>query len=221
VSTEYHLRELAIAQDPAHPARAMPPILPTRHKRILDVGCGMGQTLIAAQLPSDVEAFGVDCDREAILAGRSLTPPNIKLVCAAGESLPFENEYFDLVFSRVALPYMDINKALREMSRVLKSGGDLWFALHPPSMVFSRAKRSAWRGDVKDIVFCSYVLLNGIVFNNWGINLSFLGCQETFQTVSGIAKAMKRAGLACLPLPSPRHFTVEGEKRSSDRKCGA
>ncbi|PYU30008.1 MAG: hypothetical protein DMG31_15100 [Acidobacteria bacterium] len=107
----------------------------------------MGQSLLAAQLPSDVQGYGVDCDIEAIEAGRRLAPPNIGLVSARGEDLPFEDEYFDLVFSRVALPYMDINKALREISRVLKGGGDLWLALHPASMVFSRAKRSAWGGN--------------------------------------------------------------------------
>lgn len=51
MSVEYHRSELAIALDPSNHARAMPPILPTKHKRILDVGCGMGQTLLAAQLP--------------------------------------------------------------------------------------------------------------------------------------------------------------------------
>jgi predicted RNA methylase len=63
----------------------MPPIFPTKHKRILDVGCGMGQTLFAAQLPSDIEAYGVDCDLEAIKAGRRLSPQNIKLEYAGGE----------------------------------------------------------------------------------------------------------------------------------------
>lgn len=195
----------------------MPTILPTRHKRILDVGCGMGQTLIAAHLPSTVEAFGVDCDREAIEAGRSLAPPNVTLLCAAGEDLPFENEYFDLVFSRVALPYMDIHKALREMSRVLKSGGELWFVLHRASMVLSRAKRSASRGELGDLAFCCYVLLNGILFNYLETTFAFLGRRETFQTLRGIRKAMNRAGLVCLPLQSSKHFIVEGKKRLNNR----
>ncbi len=140
MSAEYHQRELAIALDLSNPVRTMPPIVPTKHKRILDVGCGMGQSLLAAQLPSDVEANGVDCDIGAIEAGRRLAAANIKLVCARGENLPFEDDYFDLVFSRVALPYMDINKALRKISRVLKGGGDLWLTLHTASMVLSSAK---------------------------------------------------------------------------------
>ena len=211
MSIEYHQRELAIAIDPSNPARTMPAIL-SKHKRVLDVGCGMGQSLLAAQLPSDVEAYGVDCDMEAIEAGRRLAPANIKLACAGGENLPFEDKYFDLVFSRVALPYMEINKALLEMSRVLKGGGDIWLALHPASMVFSRAKRSARGGNPKDVLFCSYVLLNGALFNCFGIQFSFLGHQETFQTLGGIARAMKRAGLTCLPVQTSGHFVVQGQK---------
>lgn len=192
----------------------MPPIFPAKHKRILDVGCGMGQTLFAARLPNDVEAYGVDRDMEAIEAGRRLAPPNIKLMCAGGEKLPFQDEYFDLVFSRVALPYMDINKALREISRVLKTGGDLWFTLHPASKVLSKAKRLAWDGNFRGIAASSYVLLNGILFNCFGIQISFLGRRETFQTVSGIMRAMKRAGLVCLPVQTSTHFVVQGQKAS-------
>jgi len=93
MSIEYHHRELAIALDSSDPARAMPPILP-KYKRILDVGCGMGQSLLAAHLPSDVEAYGVDCDMEAIEAGRRIAPPNIKLTCARGEELSLRGWVF-------------------------------------------------------------------------------------------------------------------------------
>jgi SAM-dependent methyltransferase len=172
----------------------------------------MGQSLLAAQLPSDVEAYGVDCDVEAIEAGRRLAPPNIKLVCGRGEMLPFEDEYFDLIFSRVALPYMQINMALREISRVLKYGGDVWLALHPASLVFSWAKRATRGGNLKQATLWSCVLLNGALFNSLGIQLSFRGCQETFQTFGGMARAMKRAGLTCLPMNSSRHFVVHGKK---------
>jgi len=103
MSIEYHHRELAIALDSSDPPGPCPQFFLST-KRILDVGCGMGQSLLAAHLPSDVEAYGVDCDMEAIEAGRRIAPPNIKLTCARGEELPFGGGYFDLVFSRVALP---------------------------------------------------------------------------------------------------------------------
>jgi SAM-dependent methyltransferase len=211
MTIEYHQSELAIALDPSNPARAMPIILP-EHKRILDVGCGMGQSLLAAQLAPDVEAYGVDCDMEAIEAGRRLAPANVHLACAGGEKLPFEDGYFDLVFSRVAIPYMEIDKALHEISRVLKQGGDVWLTLHPASMVLTRAKRSMREGRLKDAFFCGYVLLNGAMFNSFGIQVSLLGRQETYQTLGGIAKAMKRAGLKCLSKTTSTHFIVQGKK---------
>lgn len=212
MSVEYHQRELQIALDPSNPARAMPSIIPAKHKRILDVGCGMGQSLLAARLPMDIEAYGVDCDMEAIEAGRRLVSPNIKLLCAEGEKLPFPHEFFDLVFSRVAFPYMDISKALREVSRVLTPGGDLWLSLHPASSVFSRIRHSARTGNLKDVVFSGYILLNGLLFNYFGHQIRFFGRQETFQTVGGIARAMNRAGLACLPVQPSGHFVMEGQK---------
>lgn len=38
-----------------------------------------------------------------------------------------------------------------------------------------------------------YALLNGMLFNYLGIQLSVLGRKETFQTVGGIVRAMKQA----------------------------
>ena len=55
----YHLRELAIANDPSDPRRNMPHLEET-DRRILDVGCGAGQTLIASAPVAEVLAVGVD-----------------------------------------------------------------------------------------------------------------------------------------------------------------
>ena len=76
MSVEYHQRELAIAIDPVNLARAMPPILSLRHKRILDVGCSMVQTLIASQLPSGVTEKRFKLDVTLLLpTSSSCTPP--------------------------------------------------------------------------------------------------------------------------------------------------
>src|SRR5262245_53263683 len=122
-SEAYHLWELSIASSPGDRRRIMPPIV-ERHGRILDVGCGAGQTLITSNLAPGVMALGVDLDHSALALGRRLTQ-SIHFVCAKGEDLPFRSEGFDLVFSRVAIPYMHIQGALCEMSRVLRDGGQL------------------------------------------------------------------------------------------------
>jgi SAM-dependent methyltransferase len=214
LNMDCHQRELEIALDPSHPARAMPLIIPSKHMRILDVGCGMGQTLLAAQLSRNIEAYGVDRDLAAIVAGHRIAPSNITLLCAAGENLPFANGYFDLVISRGALPYMKITKAVLEISRVLKNGGDFWLSLHPASLVLSKAEHAAYSGNLKAILSSIFVLLNGILFNCFGAQISVLGCQESFQTVGGIAKVMKSAGLTFIPLQERTQFIIQGHKMS-------
>ena len=128
-TTRYHLLELLIATAPIGPLRVMPPIS-GRERGILDVGCGAGQTLIASPIPDGAVAVGADVDAGALALGRQLTS-RVRFVRAAGEALPFAAASFDLVVSRVALPYMDLPVALAEMRRVLRAGGRLWLALHP------------------------------------------------------------------------------------------
>src|SRR5262249_42626153 len=147
-SRSYHLLEAKIANNPGDPRHIMPSILASQ-TRVLDVGCGAGQTLLANYLAADTVAVGVDPDLSALLLGRQLGG-GIRFVCARGEALPFKSEYFDLVISRVALPYMHIRVALAEMCRVLKSDGSLWIVLHPLSMMVQGLKESLLRLDMRD-----------------------------------------------------------------------
>jgi ubiquinone/menaquinone biosynthesis C-methylase UbiE len=166
---EYHLRELEIALDPSHPAYLMPDIR-AHHERVLDVGCGAGQTLVgigfAEHRPARV-AFGIDSNFEAIRFGRSRWP-DLELLVGQGECLPFPNEYFDLVLSRVALPYMDVPVALREFARVLRPHGDLWVSFHPLDMALGDLWRAVCVGALKSTVYRLYVLLNGVLLMTIG-----------------------------------------------------
>jgi cyclopropane fatty-acyl-phospholipid synthase-like methyltransferase len=61
-SKAYHVWELSGATNPDDRRRIMPLILES-YGRILDVGCGAGQTMIASNLAAGVEAIGVDLNR--------------------------------------------------------------------------------------------------------------------------------------------------------------
>ena len=67
-SSNYHRLELSIATDPNDSRRVMPRV-ESRHRRILDIGCGAGQTLIGSNLSDNVMAVGVDVDHAALALG--------------------------------------------------------------------------------------------------------------------------------------------------------
>lgn len=214
-SKVYHLEELNIALSANDPRRVMP-IVSGEHKRILDVGCGAGQTLIASHLSPDVVAVGVDRDFAALHLGKQLGT-HIHFVCAAGERLPFVSGCFDLVISRVSLPYMHIPKALAEIARVIKPCGNLWIVLHPFPMVWRELVHSFRKLNVVDVLFRLYVLANGLAFHIASKQFRFpFGRHrcESFQTGRGISRALYAAGFADIEIRRERFFVVSAKKWS-------
>jgi ubiquinone/menaquinone biosynthesis C-methylase UbiE len=200
-TVNYHLAELAIAKSKSDPRKVLP-ALPARFASILDIGCGAGQTLVACELDDDVLVCGVDIDEEALAFGHQMDKEcggHLNLTRAVGEALPFADDSFDVVISRVAVPYMHIPTALGEVARVLKSGGQIWFTLHPCSLVRGLLVRAIKGGNVKSMLYFSYALLNGLAFHlfgaMWRFPLNRARC-ESFQTVAGMKKALRTAGFA-------------------------
>jgi len=92
-------------------------------KRLLDIGCGLGETTerFAKELGADVQAI-------------DLSPRMVELTRARGidarigdaQQLPYEDGEFDCVFAGWVLYHVpDLEKALAECARVLRPGGRL------------------------------------------------------------------------------------------------
>ena len=215
-SADYHRLELAIATNPNDSRRVMP-VVEERHRRILDIGCGAGQTLIGSNLSENVLAVGLDLDHAALTLGKRLSPPAIHFVSGQGEALPFESEAFDLVVCRVSLPYMHVSRALSEISRVTDVGGDLWLVLHPFSMTIKELGTNLAGFQLKSGLYRTWVLLNGIA-------LHFLGSQlpwpsnppryETYQTNKQMRRALRAAGFDRIRISRENHFVVTARKGS-------
>ena len=211
----YHVLELQIASDPVDRRRCMPAIR-AEHRRILDVGCGAGQTLIASRLDANVTAVGIDCDESALALGRRLNP-HLRLIRARGESLPLASGFFDLAISRVALPYMRTDAALAEMSRVLRAGGDLWIVLHPFSIVWDELKESLSRHRWRTAMHRAYALVNGAALHLTGHQLPapVRGKDRSFQTEARIVRMLRTLGFDDIRVEQRRFFVVTARKRAA------
>lgn len=204
----YHLHELEIARALGDSQRVMPRIGP-QHRRVLDLGCGAGQTLIASDLPRGVWAVGVDIDFDALLLGQELAAP-LAFVNGLAEGLPFNDSVFDLVIARVVLPFVRIRPALTEIGRVLRPGGDLWTVVHPPRRTWRSLRAAAQARDVRQALHQSYVLANGTLFHlSGGVAPSpASGRYESFQTAHSMIRELQRVGLSNVIVERARHHMV-------------
>jgi SAM-dependent methyltransferase len=210
----YHEAELAIARSPNDPRRILP-TLPTGARRVLDLGCGAGQSLIGLELPAGTEAVGLDLDPGALALGATWTN-DVGFVCGSGDRLPFDGASFDFVFSRVALPYMHLPTALREIHRVLSPGGRLWLVLHGPRIVFGQLTAALRGGHAKSAVFQSYAAMNGALYHLTGRLLRWPfgaggGRYESFQT-RRIIPRLQRIGFDDVEIESATHFIIRARR---------
>ncbi|MDH5754020.1 MAG: class I SAM-dependent methyltransferase [Candidatus Bathyarchaeota archaeon] len=94
-----------------------------RRKKILDIGCGDGSFIV--RFKKYCEVFGVDISSRAIKIAKEAGVDAYK-VNVSCEKLPFEGEYFDVVYMGDVIEHLiNPDLAVNEATRVIKSNGFL------------------------------------------------------------------------------------------------
>lgn len=112
---------------------ALKQLMDLRNKKILDIGCNVGITL--SFLHDSNELYGIDIDEFCVKKAKELNP-NADIRQASMDSLPFEDESFDVVIMMNVFPYYDfhidteskdkfIQNTFSEALRVLNCNGVL------------------------------------------------------------------------------------------------
>lgn len=207
----YHLEELRIALDRSDARRALPD-LRAGDRTILDVGCGIGQTLLALEA-DDRERIGVDVDEAAIRHGLATHGDRLRLAVAAAERLPLADASADLVICRVSLPYTNVPRALSEMARVLRPGGRVWLTLHERRTVLGYLREAVAARSAKRVVHVLYILANGALLSGTGRVLPWLGGRyESWQSAQAVGRLLRRHGLEVAVRRQGRHEVVEATR---------
>ena len=113
-------------------------------QRVLEVGCGTGNHLLPLATQG-VEAVGVDASDAMLRIAHDKANDlglDVRLLHASAESLPLDNESFDVVLCLNALEFVEDQAAtVAEMFRVLKPEGTLVVAVLNRRSVWGLAQR--------------------------------------------------------------------------------
>ena len=125
-------------------------------KKVLDVGSGIGM-YSGKFLEEGAEVFGIDIDKENIKIAKELFP-KAHFLLSQSESLPFQDDFFDIVFLNEVLEHVqDDRKTIQECLRVLKKRGRV--IIFSPNRLFPFETHGIYLGK-------KYIYRN-IPFVNW------------------------------------------------------
>ncbi len=178
-------------------------------KKVLDVGCGPGNLLVALAADVPELLIGVDIDEVFLVSGRSeienlieQPPVTPTLLRASLPTLPFADETFDLVTCFLVMPHVPDDKvALTELARVLKPSGTLAISGHgfgfplrylkrfrlkplqmyPASLIYKCTGKKWIRNTLqRDKKICAILKSIGVVPEVQHYNQKVLGCISTY-----------------------------------------
>ncbi len=124
----------------------------------LDFGCGDGSTTIELA-QNGAQAVGIDISDKSLLEAKNSAAvkgvqDKAHFLVMDGENLGFTDDSFDIIVVRAILHHLDLDRALRELARVLKKDGTILcheaLADNPLIRFYRRRtpdERTAWEVD--------------------------------------------------------------------------
>lgn len=182
-------------------------------KAVLDLGCGYGENCAAFREQGAVTVLGVDIS-EKMLAVAAKEHPDIRFVRADMSDLSFISGKYDVVFSSLAVHYIeDFRTFVKGVYDILNVGGYFIFSQEHP-LTTAPISGAGWSKDEEGNVL-HYNLTDysrgGKRTTTWFVD----GVEKYHRTFSEIINALCSAGFTVEKLlePVPPQEVVERDKR--------
>ncbi len=200
---------MEIALDKNDNRNILPNVLDS-DKVLLDVGCGIGQSFVSISR-TDRICIGIDIDEDAIRYGMENYGSKSQFILSDAEHIPLPSNKFDLVYSRVSLPYTNIPKVIKEIQRVLRKGGRVWVTLHSRDMAAKYLEEAISLRSIKRLIHVIYILINGYLLKYFGVVFPFInGRYESWQDISAIKQLLIHSGFEVDMHKIGIHTVIEG-----------
>ena len=119
--------------------------------KVLEVGCGTANYVIALKTAVDCRCWGVD-PSEQMLASARRRSAEISFQCGRAEKLSFTSDLFDLVFSVDVIHHVGGREEyLREAYRVLRKGGRICTVTDSEDMIRGRRPLATYFPETIDV----------------------------------------------------------------------
>jgi len=143
---------------------------PGPNEKILDVGAGKGTVAALVQRTGSSEVVALEPSKKRV-ALIQRTYPNLKTSRSSSDAIPYDDGFFDKVYSTVAVHHFpDQEKSFREMARVLRPSGTLLIVEISPRTLLGRVNRFLENGVLRyhlkflDLDDLSHLLVRGAQF---------------------------------------------------------
>jgi SAM-dependent methyltransferase len=188
--------------------------------RVLDIGGGAGQTLLALHLDSTCELVCLDKNPIPLAIGCRLTEDRVRsvdYVRASGEAIPFVDGNFTHVICRLSLQNMHLGRALREAVRVLRRGGLLYCLVEGPGYDWQLLRNAVNRRERMRLVRDLLVGVGVAATGQQPIKEGHFRANRVFGTIGRYRKILAIAGCEILeyhassrigPLPINFHLVA-------------
>lgn len=161
-------------------------------RRVVDLGCGFGWFSRWAGDVGAASVIGVDVSRRMLAQARAATGAAVEYVEADLEQLALDASSADLVFSSLALHYVeDLDRLLTQVATALTPGGSLVFSVEHPiySAPTTQGFESSERGD--RVWPLDNYLVEGERVRHWYVD----GVVKQHRTVASYVNGVIGAGL--------------------------